>query len=268
MRRKTIIGLVTAGVIFGLVGSVYAAPKIINITRRLGGVAGSIFKIDGTLQVRSLAVSDSFNAKYDNRDSGLTAKTYKGAIDQLGMSLSKLLKGSGLKVSSKSTKTTASSTTAANTSSTWSGYAYISTTNPFGDNPVVTKTQKITVTFTPQTDTTGTFTSTPLYVFAVGGDHLAFNLGGGSYTVCGRSALTGYGIGANLPTGTYGGKYEVVGDFKIWTFPTSAVNSPCAAPAEGWFGSYSHPSDISTKGNTMTLTNDDGTQIILTRQSS
>jgi hypothetical protein len=148
-------------------------------------------------------------------------------------------------------------------STTWKGYVY--EINPL-DNGLVKKTQEITVTFTPTSATTGTFTTSPLYVFSVAGDHLAYIKNGVTTSDCG-TPLSGYSYAnGNYPTGTYGGKYELVGDFKIWTYPTSSTNADCIVPPTNWVNSYSHPGDISTKGTTMTITNDNSTQVILERQ--
>lgn len=260
MKRMRFIAALSISMLALTAGAVIAAPKVINITKKLGGVAGNVFTLDGQLRVRSLFVRDSLDAKYDNTISGLKAKTYKGAIDELGISVSKLIGGTSLKVSSTAlVKTTSVDTT------TWKGNGYVYTIDPL-TNGLVRKTQDITVTFTPTSGTTGTFTSTPLYVFSVAGSHLAYVKNGVTTSDCG-TPLSGYSFAnGNYPSGTYSGKYQLVGDFKIWTFPTASSNADCIVPPVSWTNSYSHPSDISTKGTKMTITNDDSTQIILERQ--
>ncbi|MBI5405325.1 MAG: hypothetical protein HY976_03820, partial [Candidatus Kerfeldbacteria bacterium] len=194
-----------------------------------------------------------------------SAASDQAAINALGVSINNLIGGAAVQAASTSTQTTSLAPT------TWKGLGNIYSSNPFNGNPLVTNTQEITVVFTPTSATTGTFTSSPLYVFGVGGDHLAFDLHGTQfysasvpYTVCSRSYFTGHSL-FNPPTGTYGGRYEINGD-SIWTFPTSAVGSPCVAPPPGFFGSLSHRTGVSNHATTMTLTNEDGTQVVLNRQ--
>jgi len=260
MKRNLIFISLSVVIFSVLAGVVVAAPKVINITKRLGGVAGNVFTLDGQLRVRSLFVRDSLDAKYDNTVSGLKAKTYKGAIDEIGISVSKLFKGTPLKAVSASSVQTASTD-----SSIWKGNGYVYTTNPL-TNGLVKKTQDITVTFMPTSNTGGTFTSTPLYAFSVAGSHLAYTVNGVVTSACG-TPLSGYTFAnGNYPTGTYSGNYQLIGDFKIWTFPSASNHTDCVVPPTNWTNSYSHPSSISTKGTTMTITNDDGTQLILERQ--
>ncbi|MBI5467033.1 MAG: hypothetical protein HY975_02350, partial [Candidatus Kerfeldbacteria bacterium] len=83
MKRKLVMLALVMGVLSVSAITVIAAPSVINITRRLGGVASNVFVLDGTLRLRSLVVHNTLDAKYDNTTSRLKATTYKGAIDEL-----------------------------------------------------------------------------------------------------------------------------------------------------------------------------------------
>lgn len=261
--HKAIVAIVTvASLLLLLTTAVYAAPTVRDITRRLGGVAGDVFRLDGQLRVRSLFVRDFLDAKYNNKASGLKATTYQGAIDELGVSVKKLIAGAPIKATGNSVQAAATGPT------TWKGYGYSSGTNPLV-NGLVSKTVEMTVTFTPTTTSTGTFTSTPLYVFAPSGfDFFSLKYGDivqtpGSISRCGTVASApNQGM---YPTGTFAGKYEIIDDFMIWTAPTSSTHANCVVPDQNG-NSYSRLSEISSKGTTLYITNSAGNQMILTRQ--
>lgn len=259
MKRIRFIAVLSIGMLALTAGTVLAAPTIINITRKLGGVAGSTFTLDGALRVRSLFVRNSLDAKYDNSVSGLQAKTYKGAIDELGISVKQLIGGSSLKAASAtSVKVSSLDPT------TWKGYGYSSGINPLV-NGLVSKTQEITVTFTPTSSTTGTFTSSPLYVFSPSGFDLFSKQYGDTVNTLGGISRCGTPASAPnqgmYPTGTFDGKYEITDDFMIWSAPTSSTHTNCVVPEQN-SNSYSRLSEISSKGTTLYI----GNQMILTRQ--
>lgn len=263
MKQHLLLTILLISLFAVSAGAVIAAPKIINITKKLGGVAGNVFTLDGQLRVRSLFVRDSLDAKYDNSISGLKAKTYKGAIDELGISVTKLIGGSSVKATSVSSVKASSLE-----STTWKGYGYSYGLNPLV-NGMVSKTAEMTVTFTPTSSTTGTFTSSPLYVFApAGGDLFSRQYGDvintpGGISRCGTPASAPNG--GNYPTGTFEGKYEITDDFMVWTAPTSSSHSNCVVPEQS-SNSYSRLSEISSKGTTLYINNSTGNQMILTRQ--
>ncbi len=191
------------------------------------------------------------NIVYANSASGLSATTLQDAVDEVGVGLPELLKGAG------SLQPT-----------TWKGYGYSSGSNPLV-NGLVSKTAEITVTFTPTSETSGTFTSAPLYVFApAGGDFFSKKYGDTTNTLggisrCGTPASAPNG--GIYPTGTFSGKYEITDDFMAWSAPTSSTHENCVVPDQNG-NSYARLSEISTKGTTLYITNSAGNQMILQKQ--
>jgi hypothetical protein len=257
-------------------GVTYFNGTIINNTTGTGGVDkpvtfgdnvridGRVFRgaVAGTADTQPFIVNDNMEVVgsltttggivYDHTVSGLSATTIKGAIDELGVSLKNLINGSELSAAGGTQKVAALPTT------TWTGSAYYASTLPL-QNGLTAQTSTITVTFQPTSDTTGTFTSSPLYVFNPKGSSFE-HVGHVGSNYCGNSAS-----GITYPEGTYQGNYQIVNDFLVWTTPTSSTNANCQ-PITG----FSYTSDFSTiakHGESMYLSNPNlGEQVILTRQ--
>jgi len=208
--------------------------------------------------------------KYDNKKTGLTASTAQAAIDELGMTVKRLIAGAKVtttKASSTGVRAMSTSTTSLKPT-TWKGYGYSYGLNPLV-NGMISKTAEITVTFTPTSETTGTFTSSPLYIFSPSGyDFFSIKYGNttqevGGISRCGVPASAPNG--GMYPTGTFGGQYELMDNFVIWTAPTSSTHENCVVPQNnGYF--YSKPSEIRSQGTTLYITNSMGDQIILEQQ--
>lgn len=179
MKKKLIvISLVVA--CFALTAGAVGAASERNITKKLGGNSGDKFTLNGLLFTRNLKVNStsqfvgalsnpvgdlkiadnlkvtglitaSGGIAYDHTLSGLEATTVKGAIDELGIQLKDLLKGTTFSA-------TSSNVHAAAANSTWTGYMY-----SFENNGVnwrtFTKSAMVTCTFTPDitNDEQGTY---------------------------------------------------------------------------------------------------------------
>lgn len=165
----------------GTGGVTYFNGTIINNTTGTGGADnpvtfGDNVRIDGrvyrgatagTSDTLPFIVNDNMevagnltvdgNIAYDNSASGLTSTSVQGAIDELGIKLSKLVSGGALAAAGDFSKATLSATT-------WTGTVkYLcDATSDLGQ-------ADLTVTFTPITETSGTWTSTPFNAFNIVG---------------------------------------------------------------------------------------------------
>lgn len=220
MKHKllTVSALVVA--LIGMVGVANSAG-IIDATKKLGGVTGGIFRLNGQLRLRSLYVrddtqivspirngtktsgvanpvliSDALNVTggitgslaYTNTTSGLISTTTQGAIDELGMPLQKLLTGTPVSATGLKASAVVSATT-------WKGYAYDICASAFR------KSAEITIVFTPTSETEGTYSVSPINVFEPWSqlcNAVATGTSTGSYFVVGDTLMVDPAAGTNV----------------------------------------------------------------------
>ncbi|MFH0853487.1 MAG: hypothetical protein V1853_03715 [bacterium] len=147
--------------------------------------------------------------EYDNSRSGLAAITVTGAIDEIGRTFGDLILKTG-ELSAGVYETT-----------TWTGYHYA---HGSASDPAV-QSDEGTLTFTPTSASTGTFTSEPFYAF----DYVGSSLDG----CTGRD-------------GVFSGNYEIVAGM-LFTYVTSSTATGCTA------SSIVATSAFSTDGETVTF---------------
>ena len=164
----------------GAGGVTYFNGTVINNTTGTGGVNNPVtfadnVRIDGrvyrgatagTTDTLPFIVNDNMQVAgsltvtggmaYSNTASGLASTTVQGAIDELATTVGKAVSGASLVSSAAGVKA------AALIATTWKGYAYyINASSTFVTAP------EVTVTFTPTSETQGTYTSTPYNAFHV-----------------------------------------------------------------------------------------------------
>lgn len=227
------------------------AARYVTFAPGTTGLGTSLQAAVTNLALQVARQKQATNIVYANSVSGLTSTTLQDAVDEVGAGLPELLKEAG-----------------ATQPTTWKGYGYSAGSNPLV-NGLISKTVEMTATFTPTSETAGTFTSSPLYVFApAGGDFFSKKYGDttnalGGISRCGTAASAPNG--GIYPTGTFAGKYEITDDFMIWTAPTSSTHENCVVPDQNG-NSSARLSEIATKGTTLYITNSAGNQMILQRQ--
>lgn len=151
-------------------------------------------EVAGTLAVTG-KITASGGIAYSNSASGLTATTVQGAIDELATTLGKAVSGGSLVTGASGVKV------AALTATTWKGYAYYID----GSSHFITAPE-VTLTFTPTSETQGTYTSTPYNAFHVPsmeqpGEDAYCRLGlTGSYRIVGDKLFV-YGFTWTAPYG-------------------------------------------------------------------
>lgn len=243
--------LVVAVPVFGA----QAKPTLSSLAQQFQKIAAKVKNMTskGTLPAKYVT--------YKNSDSKLEAKTVQGAIDEIGIALSQLIAGADIdNVGAQSLLPDDPATPSVDESllkeTTWKGYVYTAVTGP-RTNGLVKKSKEVTVTFTPTSVTTGTFTSSPLYILNPIGSSFAYTGSGTSY--CGNS------ISGTFPEGTFEGKYDIVNDFLVWSTPTKSDNASCEIFPANTTKIASTFAALSHRGETIHL-DIGGQQAILTRQ--
>ncbi|MFA6553284.1 MAG: hypothetical protein WCT27_02555 [Patescibacteria group bacterium] len=183
-------------------GTSDAQPFIVNDNLEVAGA----LTVTGTI---------TGNVAYDHTVSGLNATTVKSAIDELATTVGKAVSGTGLVSASAGVKAAALSVT------TWKGYAYY-ITDSYTNSSFATAPE-VTVTFTPTTETQGTYSTTPYNAFKVP-----------SMEQPGEDAWCRLGLT---------GSYQIVGD-KLFIYGFT------------WTDPYGYPKillQVKVRGNTMEL---------------
>lgn len=187
MRKKWLIASIAVlTVLFGL--STANAATLRNITSRLGGAVGDIFQLDGTLQVFSLKVGSQGAAgtaflngsiinnttNDDGDDNPVTiadnlrvdGKVYRGEVPGIDDD-SPFVINDDVQILGDLTVNGMGNMTRDNfgkilgkKASQWQGNVY-----RVENDVTLKKSEKVTVTFTPQSATTGTWSSSPLNPF-------------------------------------------------------------------------------------------------------
>lgn len=206
----------SAGLTVGLLG-ILAIPTF--------GASESLSTI--AVKIKYFAKNGKFPAKhvaYSNTKSGLKAGNVQAAIDELGSSLAEVI--------SKGTVTASGVRSASLSGSTWKGHYY----SRGGSSDLAVPSEEITIIFTPETSTTGTFTSSPLYAINPKGNSLT-QRSDDVTAIC------------SDPQGTFTGKYEIVGDNLLYTLVTAYDGSA------QYCGPQSKAIDtlMFVKGNTITF---------------
>jgi len=192
-KKQKVLTVVLSAVLVGIIALPTDAAQ-----ETLSGLAVKVKAI--TAKVANLNKNGKLAAKhvtYANKKSGLKATNVQAALDEVGTTLSEAL--------SKGTVSAAGVRATSLSSSIWKGNYYTA-----GDSSDLAKpSSEVTVTFTPTTATAGTFTSESYYAFAP--------IGGG---LKGTESCV---ISSPYPTGTFSGKYEIVGDQILYTHVTSST---------------------------------------------
>lgn len=210
MNKKLVITMVVIATLVLTTGVVGASSKR-NITKKLGGVKGDQFTLNGSLIVDSFqANGNAFFKKPLTNPTGdlviadnvrIDGRVYRGATAGSGDS-KPFIVNDNMEVAGNltvnGTITTASLeevlqgvvsissgyASASAVASTWAGKVYDVCQNQLRET-------NVTVTFTPVTDDTGTWTSNPLNIFRAS-------------IICGPEDA--------FPRGTYTGNYKVIDD--------------------------------------------------------
>jgi len=176
MKKSIIIkSLIVSFAAFIVVAVVAYAASTIDITTLLNGQEGDTFNLAGNLQADKVFVDGNLrvsgqlkgsafkakNIKYINNELGVT--NVKGALDALALAASNLSLQQALQEGITS-QNTSQRTTQALSGSTWNVTVYDVWENSLRTTTEIDGTP-ITVTFTPTTETEGTFSSTPLNIF-------------------------------------------------------------------------------------------------------
>lgn len=149
MKKKLLIGFLAVGLFVVMALPTQGAKYTLT---SLGDQLAKIIK-----QVKNLKTNGTIPAKYvtyDRSVSGLNARTAQGAIDELGVKLSKLVSGTSLKSAGYRSAALSATTWTGNIKSVCTATSDLTTTS-------------LTVTFTPITETTGTWTSSQYDAFNV-----------------------------------------------------------------------------------------------------
>lgn len=196
-------------------------------------------------KIKYFAANGTFPAKYvtyNNSKSGLKAKTTQAAIDELGVSLKKLVSGGGVKAAGDYK-------VAALTKTTWKGNAQGFWVDTQGDACTFRTSKEFTVTFTPTSETQGTFTSTYYFPFKP-----FFNLTDGSCT-----AITI----AEFERATFTGSYWISGSAIFATTDVADTNLP---GSQGYIGTQTYKAIgvVDIRGNTIIISGTGSAQPVMT----
>lgn len=216
MKKKLLIGLLAVGFFAVMVLPTQGAQYTLT------SLGDQLTKI--VMQVKHLKTNGTLPAKYvtyDRSKTGLKSTTVQGAVDEIGVKLSKILSGNKLTVAGYSS--------ASLQETSWSG-----ATTAVRGGALVRK--DITATFTPTSETEGTWTSNPYNVFDAG-------------SAFGSSQLGTDGL-PYTPAGTYTGSYKIIGNVLLayqLTLPTGASSDDAVTKA-------GYTAFVATRGNTITFT--------------
>jgi hypothetical protein len=249
MKKKLIvISIVVA--CFALTAGIVNAATERNITKKLGGVKGDTFSVEGRLNITSLKVNGTSqfrgaisnptgdvvfgdNVRIDGRvyrgapndsqpfivndsmqvNNNLTVKgseTIDGNLTVAGTITAATMQqliGGGVSTTGKLSMTVAAATT-------WTGTIYDVATNSL-------RTSDITVTFTPASSTTGTWTSNPVNIFNLGLIMIS-----------------------DSDRGTYSGSYTVIDNLMFATNVTKPDHSSTVV---------GYTTNVDVRGNTITF---------------
>lgn len=214
MKRK-----ILAVVIVSLLVTVGAADAATNrnITKFLRGVADDVFQIDGTLVVKKLKVTGTskLNGKISNTKANQPVTIQDDAKITGNLTVEGIVRAATFQDLLGGIVTTSSVAMGASDESTWTGTTY-------GVNGNELRSSTSTVTFTPTTSTTGTWTSNPYNVFNAMSGLIEMEQGGtysGTYTIMGNYLLA-YDVrfpDGTAPTRGYTANFEIQGNRIIVT---------------------------------------------------
>lgn len=211
------------------------------------------------VKVRYLTKTGKLPAKYvtyDNQNSGLRGKDVQAALDEVGISLAEVITKGKANVRASSNKTSQATSTLP--SSVWKGYYY----SAVGPSEIATKhfskSEEITVTFSPTSSTTGTYTTTPRHAF----NPVLYNMHGGPNPGDPLTVACDPQSSAFTYAGTFEGTYQLVED-RMFFINTNSDHAQCKVS----FTSGAIVPDI--KGKVMTFIpayHGDFQFVVLTRQ--
>lgn len=229
--------------------TVFALPTSAGTTT-LAALVSKVKRIakDGTMKAQFV--------KYGNTSSGIKSTTVQGALDELGTALSKRITGSQKTAAATSIRAMTNSFESTTWTGTASGYFKTAGANDAeglvacADATYTWKDSKdITVTFTPTSETSGTFVASPYYPFKV-----SFNAIGGSLCIDGSVYEQSQQVQ---------GYYRIVGNVLVTGAKDLVVGgcSDCLPMTSRSSGT------VETRGNTMTyFGNDLNPALVLTRK--